>query len=79
MPGPTITSTRGTDSVPYASAAIACAPVTWNTASTRHSRAAARIVGFGDAARYTSSTPAARAVTTPITTDDGYGWRPPGA
>src|SRR4051794_1608992 len=33
----------------------------------------------GGAATTTSSTPAARAVTAPITTDDGYGARPPGA
>ena len=47
MPGPTITSTRGIDSVPYASAATACAPVTAKYASTPHSCAAATIIGCG--------------------------------
>ena len=37
------------------------------------------MTGCAGAATTTSSTPAARAVTAPITTDDGYGWRPPGA
>ena len=36
-----MTSTRGTVSVPYAMAAIACAPPTRNTRSTPISRAAA--------------------------------------
>src|SRR3954451_8072264 len=48
-------------------------------ASTPHSSAAATITGCGAPTTYTSSTPAARAVTAPITTDDGYGLRPPGA
>ena len=78
-PGPTITSTFGIDSVPYASAATAWAPVTAKYASAPHSSAAATITGCGAPTTYTSSTPAARAVTTPITTVDGYGLRPPGA
>src|SRR5439155_26041204 len=41
LPGPTILSTRGTVSVPYASAAMACAPPTRYTASTLATAAAA--------------------------------------
>ena len=41
LPGPTILSTRGIVSVPYASAAIACAPPTAHTSSRPSSRAAA--------------------------------------
>ena len=35
--------------------------------------------GCAGAATTTSPTPAARAVTAPMTTDEGYGVRPPGA
>ena len=45
LPGPTILSTRGTVSVPYASAATAWAPPVRNTRSTPAMRAAARITG----------------------------------
>ena len=79
LPGPTITSTGATVAVPYASAAIACAPPMRYTASTSQSEQAARISGCGGAATTTSSTPAVHAVTAPMTTDDGYGLRPPGA
>ena len=49
------------------------------TASTPHSAHAARITGCAPGAQTTtSSTPAARAVTTPMTTVEGYGARPPG-
>ena len=41
--GPTMTSTAGIDSVPYANAAIACAPPTGCTASTPASAAAASV------------------------------------
>ncbi len=84
LPGPTTTSTRPTVSVPYASAAIACAPPIRYTRSTPHNRHAPRIVRSispsapGGEHTTTSSTPAARAVTTPITTVLGYGARPPG-
>ena len=37
------------------------------------------MTGCAGAATTTSRTPAARAVTAPMTTDDGYGRRPPGA
>src|SRR4051795_830090 len=37
------------------------------------------MTGWCAAATTSCSTPAARAVTAPITTDDGYGLRPPGA
>ena len=43
LPGPTITSTGRIDSVPYASAAIACAPPTRYTSSTPASAAAASV------------------------------------
>ncbi len=74
FPGPTTTSTRSTDSVPNASAAIAWAPPILYTRSTPHSLHAARIAwwaspsGPGGVHTATSTTPAARAVTTPITT-----------
>src|SRR6476661_7292872 len=54
------------------------------TRSTPHSRQVPRIAGStspdarGGAHTATSRTPAARAVTTPITTVLGYGARPPG-
>ena len=84
LPGPTTTSTRSTVSVPYASAAIAWAPPILYTRSTPHRRQVPRIVRSispsapGGEQTTTSSTPAARAVTTPITTVLGYGARPPG-
>ena len=43
LPGPTILSTRGTEAVPYASAATPCAPPRRNTRSTPAIFAAARI------------------------------------
>ena len=79
-----MTSTRGTLSVPNASAAIAWAPPMRYTRSTPHSRQVPRIAasispsGPGGAQTATSSTPAARAVTTPMTTVLAYGARPPG-
>ena len=77
LPGPTITSTGATDSVPQASAAIACAPPIRYTSVTPQSTQAARITGCGrppgpgGAQTAISSTPAARAVTAHITTVDG--------
>jgi hypothetical protein len=77
LPGPAITSTASTDSVPYASAAIACAPPIRYTSVTSHNTQAARITGFacppgpGGAQTAISSTPAARAVTAPMTTVEG--------
>ena len=79
FPGPTILSTRGTLAVPYAIAAIAWAPPTWNTRSTPASMAAARTDASGRGhATITSRTPAARAVTAAIRSDEGSGERPPG-
>src|SRR5215213_9552616 len=84
LPGPTITSTDCTDSVPNASAAMAWAPPIRYTSVTSHRTHAARITGCalppgpGGAQTATSRTPATRAVTAPITTVDGYGARPPG-
>ena len=46
-PGPTILSTRGIVAVPYASAAIACAPPTRNSRVTPASSAAAITAGSG--------------------------------
>ena len=75
LPGPTITSTGGIDSVPYASAAIACAPPIRYSSSTSASAAAAstasstRAVGAAAAStRTTSGTPATRAGTAVIST-----------
>src|SRR5947209_10091535 len=85
FPGPATTSTRGIDSVPYAIAAIACAPPARYTVSTWAIAAAARIASGtvpsrrGGVASTTSSTPATRAGMAVISTVDGYGARPPGA
>src|SRR5581483_6911775 len=46
LPGPKILSTLGTVSVPYARAAMACAPPTLNTDSIPQRRAATRTAGF---------------------------------
>ena len=48
-------------------------PLGWYAAA-----ASVALVGRGDATT-TSRTPATRAVTAVIRTDDGSGWRPPGA
>ena len=84
VPGPTITSTGATESVPYASAATAWAPPIRYTTSTPHNLQAARVAalafpsGPGGVATAISVTPATRAGTQHITTDDGYAARPPG-
>ena len=83
FPGPTILSTAGTVSVPYASAATACAPPTRNTLSTPATAAAASTVKFdfpsGVGATMTiSGTPATFAGTAFISTEDGYAAVPPG-
>jgi len=72
FPGPTILSTRGTVSVPYAIAATACAPPITNTRSTPAIRAAAIVSGDGPGVVMTISlTPATRAGTAVMTTVDG--------
>ena len=78
FPGPTILSTRPIVSVPYASAATACAPPTAYTSSIPSSHAAARVArgtrcDDDDAlhARQPRRTAA-------IASEDGYDARPPG-
>src|SRR5206468_12474546 len=84
FPGPTIRSTDGIDSVPYAIAATAWAPPLLAT-----SVAPARVAAYSTAAwtvpsrcggvhTTISSTPATTAGTTVIATVDGYLARPPG-
>jgi hypothetical protein len=69
LPGPTIFSTAGMVSVPYAIAATACAPPTLNTRCTPASRAATSTEAgmlpscCGGVQRIISSTPATRAGT----------------
>ena len=78
-PGPTILSTRGTVAVPYASAAIACAPPTRNSRVTPASSAAAITTGSGRGqTTMISRTPATRAGIAVISSDEGSGKRPPG-
>mmetsp|Transcript_4783 Transcript_4783/g.13778 ORF Transcript_4783/g.13778 Transcript_4783/m.13778 type:complete len:210 (-) Transcript_4783:565-1194(-) len=85
FPGPQITSHRGisTPSVgamPYAIAPIACAPPTQRKVSTSAMWAAAIVIFAGlGLASTTVSQPAARAVTAVMMTDEGSGYRPPGA
>ena len=59
---------------------MAGAPPTRSRASAPASAAAASVIaeGCGEATQ-TFCTPAARAVTTVISTDEGSGYRPPGA
>src|SRR5262249_39631343 len=72
LPGPTILSTRGTDAVPYANAATACAPPRGNTRSTPAARAAYSVSGLAPGVTSTScATPATLAGTAVISTDDG--------
>src|SRR6185312_9374490 len=73
LPGPTMRSTGGMVSVPYAIAAMAPAPPTANTRSTFAIAAAARTSGEGSRPRggehnTTSPTPAARAGMAPMRT-----------
>src|SRR5690606_2376381 len=83
LPGPTILSTAGTVVVPNASAATACAPPIVNTRSTPAMHAAASTIALrtpsGVGTTITSSrTPATRAGSAFISTDDGYAAFPPG-
>ena len=84
FPGPTILSAFGMLSVPYASAAIACAPPTLNILSMPAMCAAARITGFtlpsgrGGVTITRFFTPAIFAGIASIKTVDGYAAVPPG-
>ena len=84
LPGPTILSTFGTDSVPNASAATACAPPTLKTRPTPATLAAARMAGLtlpsaeGGVTITISPQPASTAGMQFISTDDGYAAVPPG-
>ena len=77
-------STAGTESVPYASAAIACAPPTFTTRVAPERTAAYSTDPWtepsaeGGVATTISSTPATTAGTTVIATLEGYTARPPG-
>ena len=85
FPGPTILSTGGTVSVPYAMAATACAPPALTTRSAPARCAANSTAGRtepsgpGGVHSTTRSTPATRAGTTVMHTVEGYAARPPGA
>mmetsp|Transcript_22072 Transcript_22072/g.67919 ORF Transcript_22072/g.67919 Transcript_22072/m.67919 type:complete len:200 (-) Transcript_22072:309-908(-) len=79
FPGPAITSQRGPNA-PRAMAPIAWAPPIARTASAPDTYAAASVAGAGFGEHSTTcGTPAALAVTHVINTDDGKGYRPPGA
>src|SRR5262245_42283025 len=84
LPGPTILSTRLIVSVPYASAAMACAPPTRYASVTPAMRAAVSTTGSRDLSApggdtsTISGTPATRAGIAVISTVDGYAARPPG-
>ena len=72
LPGPTILSTRGTLSVPNASAATACAPPMAKTRCTPATFAAYSVSAEGPGVTITiSRTPAMRAGTAVISTDEG--------
>src|SRR5579884_296850 len=84
LPGPTILSTRAIVSVPYAAAAIACAPPTAYNSSTSHSQQANSTAGAifpsrcGGVKTIVRETPATFAGTTLMITDDGNAALPPG-
>ena len=80
LPGPATTSQRGIGATPYAIAATAWAPPAASKLFAPAAAAAANVSreGSGDATQ-TSLTPAARAVTAVMRTEDGRGKRPPGA
>ena len=77
FPGPTILSTLGTDSVPYARAAMACAPPALYISSTPASFAATSVVAYTSPSALHGvvmtifSTPATFAGITFIRTDEG--------
>ena len=84
LPGPTILSTLGIISVPYASAAIACAPPTLKIASTPAISAATSVAGLtfpsapAGVVIIILGTPATFAGTTFISVVEGYAAFPPG-
>ena len=84
LPGPTMRSTAGTESVPNVSAPIACAPPDFTTSVAPAFRAAYRTAagiepsGCGGVHSTICRTPATTAGTTVMQTDDGYTARPPG-
>ena len=84
LPGPQILSTLGTVSVPYAIAAIACAPPILYISVAPAMDAAARMTGaivpsfLGGVAKTILPTPATEAGMTSIRTVDGRGAVPPG-
>ncbi len=84
LPGPVILSTRGTLSVPYARAAMACAPPALRILLTPHMCAAASTSGltlpsaFTGVAIMTSCTPAILAGMAFMSTVEGYAAVPPG-
>jgi hypothetical protein len=72
-------STAANDVVPYAAAAIACAPPSRETEVAPAASAAARTTGDGDGhSTAMSFTPATLAGTTVMTAVEGSGKRPPG-
>ncbi len=84
FPGPTILSTLGMLFVPYARAAIACAPPTLYISVTPASFAATRVIGYTLPSALQGvvitilGTPATCAGITFIRTVDGYAALPPG-
>ena len=81
LPGPTILSTRGIVAVPYASAAIAWAPPTRKirvTPESAHAASTASVAPVGGTTAMISCTPATRAGTAFMITDEGYDALPPG-
>src|SRR5688500_10596000 len=79
FPGPTMRSARGIVRVPYANAAIACAPPSRNTFWTPSIEAVPRISGTGRGeVTQTFGTPATCAGITVIINVEGRGYRPAG-
>ncbi len=84
FPGPAMTSTRSNPLPPslnpYAKAETACAPPTARNSSAPAIAAAASMASLAlGLATTTRSHPAARAAIAVISTDEGSGYRPPGA
>ena len=81
LPGPTTASHASSSSpAPYASVAIACAPPIGRSTSASATYAAAIVIADGRGeATTTREQPATRAVMPVISTDEGSGYRPPGA
>ena len=74
FPGPTTTSLGGMGPTPNARAAIAWAPPATRTPSAPATAAAASVIGAGRGlATHTDRTPAALAVTTVMSTEEGRG------